>query len=529
MAAAEPRPISSILCASLLIFERGALLFGARAAADGRVAVAVAVTLLTGGAFLARTAAMSARVRRLETVGYDELLAAAHRPASGAFDTATLRGALVRGADARATLKGRLWPTLAGDAISLAVFAPFVLYDLSLGALACVSAGALTAAIVVISLRRAALALSEGAFALQASAFRAVYEGLLGREDISAAGASERYRAQTRERARAWAAQQLRASLGTGLLGRGPVVLAFLAGAGVYFALRPSGGLRELAPLGALLPAIGSALLVAAEWVQLAPRVREFESALAAPAEATGDARLEGMWPIQVSELSVHFGDCDALRDVDLRIDEPALIVLAGPNGSGKSTLVRALVALVRPSAGTISFGRAPLSTLDLAALRKRIAYLSQRPHLSAMATIREAMTFIDDASPDEMLAALDRVDVLPALRTHDSDEPLSVSVDDLSGGERQRVALARALLRKDAELYLFDEPDANLDRRGIERVVGILEELSTRAVVIVAAHTEELIAAADVVVRLDAGRVVTPPAPADSPQSPAPSTKAAS
>ena len=74
--------------------------------------------------------------------------------------------------------------------------------------------------------------------------------------------------------------------------------------------------------------------------------------------------------------------------------------------------------------------------------------------------------------------------------------------------GQRQRVALARLLCR-DAELFLLDEPDANLDRAGIALVTELLRELSGRAMVAFAAHTPDLLAGADRVVTLDAGRVV--------------------
>jgi ABC-type transport system involved in cytochrome bd biosynthesis fused ATPase/permease subunit len=69
-------------------------------------------------------------------------------------------------------------------------------------------------------------------------------------------------------------------------------------------------------------------------------------------------------------------------------------------------------------------------------------------------------------------------------------------------------VAIARVLAYP-AGLYLLDEPDANLDRAGIERLAEILRELSKRATVIVAAHTPEIIAIADHVVVLEHGRVV--------------------
>jgi ABC-type transport system involved in cytochrome bd biosynthesis fused ATPase/permease subunit len=85
----------------------------------------------------------------------------------------------------------------------------------------------------------------------------------------------------------------------------------------------------------------------------------------------------------------------------------------------------------------------------------------------------------------------------------------LRVRVDTLSVGERQRVALARVLSR-DAELFVLDEPDANLDRAGITLVADVLLELARARAVVFAAHTPELLDIGDHVVTLDNGRVAS-------------------
>jgi ATP-binding cassette subfamily C protein CydD len=99
-------------------------------------------------------------------------------------------------------------------------------------------------------------------------------------------------------------------------------------------------------------------------------------------------------------------------------------------------------------------------------------------------------------------------VGLLDVLRKKGPD-PLAVGVDGLSVGERQRVALARMLCR-DAPIVLLDEPDANLDRAGIALVVDLVRELAARGKsVAFAAHTPELLQAADRVVVLEEGRVL--------------------
>jgi ABC-type transport system involved in cytochrome bd biosynthesis fused ATPase/permease subunit len=118
-------------------------------------------------------------------------------------------------------------------------------------------------------------------------------------------------------------------------------------------------------------------------------------------------------------------------------------------------------------------------------------------------------MAFLDDTDDAAMLRALERVGLSGALEAKRPKDPLGVVVDELSAGSRQRVALARVLLRTPA-ICLLDEPDTNLDRRGTEFAVSLLRDLSKDALVIVAAHTQELLDAADRVIHLEDGRIVS-------------------
>jgi ABC-type transport system involved in cytochrome bd biosynthesis fused ATPase/permease subunit len=140
------------------------------------------------------------------------------------------------------------------------------------------------------------------------------------------------------------------------------------------------------------------------------------------------------------------------------------------------------------------------LRAIDPDAWRSRVAFLPQRPYLAPRAEVRHAIHFLaPDATDDSIRRALDRVGLTTALETR---------IETLSTGQRQRVALARLLCRN-AELYVLDEPDANLDRAGITLAAGIVRELAKTKMVVLAAHTQELLEAADRVVVLEGGRVV--------------------
>jgi ABC-type transport system involved in cytochrome bd biosynthesis fused ATPase/permease subunit len=180
---------------------------------------------------------------------------------------------------------------------------------------------------------------------------------------------------------------------------------------------------------------------------------------------------------------------------------------LVGANGSGKSTCLRLLLGLGRPRTGAVRLGGVDLRDTDLDAWRERVAFLPQRPYLPQRAEVRAAVRLLaPEASDARIVAALDRVGVLPALHLVSAD-PLAARIDMLSVGQRQRVALARLLCR-DAALLVLDEPDANLDREGIALDAELIRERARHRMIVFAAHTPELVALAGRTLTLGAGRV---------------------
>jgi ATP-binding cassette subfamily C protein CydCD len=200
----------------------------------------------------------------------------------------------------------------------------------------------------------------------------------------------------------------------------------------------------------------------------------------------------------------------NALSAATFSCEGSGTLALAGVNGSGKSTCLRVLMGLALPTEGAVRINGAPLGGMDLDAWRKKVGFLPQRPYLPPRTNVGEALRWLAPEATDERaLEVLERVGILDRLRRGGGD-PMLVPIDALSVGERQRVALARVLAR-DAAVYVLDEPDANLDRSGIALVTAVLSELGRTRRVIVAAHTPDLLAAADAVIVLEGGRVVGP------------------
>ena len=151
------------------------------------------------------------------------------------------------------------------------------------------------------------------------------------------------------------------------------------------------------------------------------------------------------------------------LRDADVIIPDRGVTAIVGPSGSGKSTLLRCCNRLESPAEGVVRFRGDDVSSLDVLALRRRVAMVFQRP-TPFPGTVRGNLQVADPAIDDTGAAAL-----LARVRLDASF--LDRDATQLSGGEAQRVCLARSLAVH-PDVVLMDEVTSSLDppaRRGLE------------------------------------------------------------
>jgi ABC-type multidrug transport system fused ATPase/permease subunit len=363
------------------------------------------------------------------------------------------------------------------------------------------------------------------AWDLQSRVFDTLVDALQGRQEIVASGGRVRFLAEASERSRAWGAASAHVAGSTVLSGRVPM-LAIAGIVGLFVAADSRGrgslsvSLADLALFASVAPAFAGvaqglqSIGQAERWMRIVAQVvsgaRPFPRGSRLLLKPPASVAFEG---VSFRYAGAEADDVDVLRDVSFTWDGSGILGLSGANGSGKSTCLRLLLALAAPRVGAIRVDGVDLADLDADAWRTRIAFLPQRPYLPPRSSIRAAVRFLAaEASDDRIRKALDRVALTAALN-RDGDDPLEVNVDTLSVGQRQRVALARMLCR-DASLFLLDEPEANLDRAGIELVTDIVRELAANHMVIIAAHTPELLLLASRVVVLDGGPVVRREAP---------------
>ncbi|UEJ82764.1 metal ABC transporter ATP-binding protein [Brachybacterium halotolerans subsp. kimchii] len=182
---------------------------------------------------------------------------------------------------------------------------------------------------------------------------------------------------------------------------------------------------------------------------------------------------------IEVSELTVHYGDVAALADVSLNVHSGRVTGLIGMNGSGKSTLFKTITGMVRPDRGSVTLdGESPARARQ----RGLIGYVPQSEDVdwAFPVSVRDVVMMgryghqgharrarpADRAAVDD---ALDRVGL-----TAYADR----QIGQLSGGQKKRAFVARGIAQ-DARIMLLDEPFAGVDKRSEATIVRLLRELA--------------------------------------------------
>jgi len=186
---------------------------------------------------------------------------------------------------------------------------------------------------------------------------------------------------------------------------------------------------------------------------------------------------------LEIQSLDVHYGDAHVLFDVDLHVDEGAIVSLVGANGAGKSTLLKAVSGLVAPTDGDIRFrGRSIVGVAAQEIVALGISHVPEGRGLFAQMTVLENLEL--GAYPSRQRArmreSLARVfDLFPRL-----DERRGQNAGSLSGGEQQMLAIGRAMMANPS-LLIFDEPSLGLSPIVVRTMFELVRSLNEQGMTI--------------------------------------------
>lgn len=199
-----------------------------------------------------------------------------------------------------------------------------------------------------------------------------------------------------------------------------------------------------------------------------------------------------------------------ALKGVDLQIDQGDFVAVMGPSGSGKSTTMNILGCLDVPTSGVFRFRGIEVQALDRdqrSLLRRRyLGFVFQGFNLlsrtTALENVELPLLYRGEGKRDRREAAmraLDQVGLVP-WAGHTPAE--------LSGGQQQRVAIARALVTG-PDVLLADEPTGNLDTERSVEIMELLTRLNAEGItILMVTHEEEMAAFARTIVHFRDGLV---------------------
>ncbi len=197
---------------------------------------------------------------------------------------------------------------------------------------------------------------------------------------------------------------------------------------------------------------------------------------------------------IKISNLSLWFGDCQILREINLEILPRAVTAIMGPSGCGKSTLLRCLNRLNDLIPNTVIKGKVLIDgkniydpDIDLMELRKKVGMVFQKPNPFPK-SVYENIAF--GLKIHKMGNIKERVE--RALRDANLYEEVADKLDEnalrLSGGQQQRLCIARCLA-VEPEIILLDEPASALDPIATKKLEELISKLKERYTVVIVTH----------------------------------------
>jgi phosphate transport system ATP-binding protein len=202
------------------------------------------------------------------------------------------------------------------------------------------------------------------------------------------------------------------------------------------------------------------------------------------------------MKKIEVRELDLFYGDIQALKKVDMDIEENSVMALIGPSGCGKSTFIRTLNRMNDLIDCVKITGKVILDSLDIykdidpIELRKRVGMVFQKPNPFPM-TIFDNIAYgprIHGIYSKKKLNEIVEKSLTAAALWDEVKDRLNSSALGLSGGQQQRLCIARTLAIE-PEVILMDEPTSALDPISTMKIEELIDQLKHKYTIVIVTH----------------------------------------
>jgi phosphate transport system ATP-binding protein len=199
---------------------------------------------------------------------------------------------------------------------------------------------------------------------------------------------------------------------------------------------------------------------------------------------------------ISITELQLHYGAYQALKNVNLSVSENEITAFIGPSGCGKSTLLKTinrmndLITDCRIDGTVLLDGEDVYGNMDVTLLRKRVGMVFQKPNPFPM-SIYDNIAFGPRTHGVKSRVKLDEIverSLQAAAIWDEAKDRLKKNALSLSGGQQQRLCIARALA-VNPEVLLMDEPTSALDPISTSKIEDLATELKKRYTIVIVTH----------------------------------------
>lgn len=210
-----------------------------------------------------------------------------------------------------------------------------------------------------------------------------------------------------------------------------------------------------------------------------------------------------------MEHVTFSYEDEVILSDYSIDLELGKIIGIHGASGSGKSTMLKLLMRFWDVQQGSVNINGKNIKKLPTTTLRKLEGYMTQETHLFHDSIANNIAIGKVGASREEIMEAAKKASIHEFIMTLPDgyDTQVGELGETLSGGERQRIGIARAFLH-DAPLLLLDEPTSNLDSLNEGIILKSLKESAEEKTVVLVSHRESTMQVADVIFKMNQGRL---------------------
>jgi branched-chain amino acid transport system ATP-binding protein len=212
---------------------------------------------------------------------------------------------------------------------------------------------------------------------------------------------------------------------------------------------------------------------------------------------------------LEVKNISVYYGDIQALWDVGFNVEEGQLVTILGTNGAGKTTTLKTISGLLQPRSGQIRFNGEVVSGMPVHEVADSgISLVPEGRQLFPQLNVEDNLrmgSYLKRTKENREKNLKYVYDLFPVLADRKNQE-----AQTMSGGEQQMLAIGRALMQE-PKLIMFDEPSLGLSPLLVQEVFGIISDLSRqgKTILLVEQNVRQALKISDYSYVLENGRIV--------------------